>query len=94
VVAHEIVVYETVPTPCIATEEMEAILFFSPSAADSFFSVNQPKKNIICFAVGETTADSILKYSGNTIIISDTPSQKGILKALIAYKKLNTHPDN
>jgi uroporphyrinogen-III synthase len=93
-VAHEIVVYETVSTPCIATEEMDAILFFSPSAADSFFSVNQPKKNIICFAVGETTADSILKYSGNTIIISDTPSQEGMLKALIAYKNLNTHPDN
>jgi uroporphyrinogen-III synthase len=94
VVVHEVVVYETVPTPFTTKEEMDAVLFFSPSAVDSFFSLNQLKKNIICFAVGETTADSILKYSGNTIIISDTPSQEGMLKALKAYKHLITQPDN
>jgi uroporphyrinogen-III synthase len=94
VVVHEVVVYETVPTPFTTKEDMDAVLFFSPSAVDSFFSLNQLKKNIICFAVGETTADSILKYSGNTIIISDTPSQEGMLKALKAYKHLITQPDN
>jgi uroporphyrinogen-III synthase len=94
VVVHEVVVYETVATPGIATEEMDAVLFFSPSAAESFFSLNQLKKNIVCFAIGQTTADSILKYSGNTIIISETPSQEGMLKALKAFKHLITKPDN
>ena len=90
VVVHEIVVYETVSTPFIVKEDMDAIMFFSPSAVESFFTLNQLNKNIVCFAIGETTADSILKYSGNTIIISDTPSQEGMLKSLLAYKHLIT----
>ena len=90
VVVHELVVYETVSTPFIVREDMDAIMFFSPSAVESFFTLNQLNKNIVCFALGETTADSILKYSGNTIIISDTPSQEGMLKSLLAYKHLIT----
>lgn len=82
---HEIVVYETIETPAITTDDIDAILFFSPSAVQSFFSVNQLKKNTICFAIGETTANSIADFTDNRIIISESPSQEMMLASVHFY---------
>ncbi len=85
VTVHEIVVYDTVQTPVILKEEIDAVLFFSPSAAQSFFSVNQLKEGIICFAVGRTTAESISKFTPNKIVISDHPAQEEVLASVKIY---------
>jgi uroporphyrinogen-III synthase len=82
---HELTVYETTKTPIVISEDFDAILFFSPSAVQSFFSVNQLKKNTACFAIGETTAGSISDVTNNRIIISKSPSQEEMLASVHFY---------
>ncbi len=80
---HEVVVYETVETPTVAADDIDAILFFSPSAVKSFFSVNQLKSGAICFAIGATTAAAVKEYSGNKVFISEAPTQEALLDLII-----------
>jgi len=84
---HEIVVYDTIQTPAIAENDIDAILFFSPSAVQSFFSINQLKATVVCFAVGQTTAKTIADRTNNRIVISKTSSQKAMLLEVINYFK-------
>lgn len=84
---HEVIVYETVETPVVATDDMDAILFFSPSAVQSFFSVNQLKNNTVCFAIGQTTANSIASFTNNKIFIGKAPNQQVLLQEVINYFK-------
>jgi len=84
---YEVIVYETVETPVVATDDMDAILFFSPSAVQSFFSVNQLKNNTVCFAIGQTTANSIASLTNNKIFISKMPNQQVLLQEVINYFK-------
>jgi len=81
----EIVVYETVETPAVSAEPIDAILFFSPSAVQSFFSVNQLKENVVCFAIGDTTATAVADFTGNKIIKSEAPSAEMLLAAVAFY---------
>jgi uroporphyrinogen-III synthase len=87
---HEVVVYETIETPIIVNDDFDAILFFSPSAVQSFFSVNQLKNNTACFAIGATTANSIASFTDNKIIVSELPSQEKML-ALVNFYFQNTN---
>ena len=85
VMVHEVVVYETMETPQVSTSDVDGILFFSPSAVQSFFSVNQLKKDTVCFAIGQTTADSIADFTDNRIIVSESPSQEMLLASVRFY---------
>ncbi|HWC54515.1 MAG TPA: uroporphyrinogen-III synthase [Chitinophagaceae bacterium] len=82
---HEIMVYETIETPTTANDTIDAILFFSPSAVQSFFSVNHLKKSTVCFAIGKTTAESIADFTGNKIITSESPSQEMMIASVQNY---------
>lgn len=82
---HEFVIYETTEVPKIALDDFNAILFFSPSAVKSFFSVNEIKSNTVCFAVGQTTADCISGFTSNKIITSEFPSQEMMLSSVNSY---------
>lgn len=81
----EIVVYETVATPVVTTSNLDAVLFFSPSAVKSFFSVNALKKDTACFAIGHTTAAAIGDYTDNKIIVSESPEQETMLAGVWFY---------
>ncbi|MFN2456573.1 MAG: uroporphyrinogen-III synthase [Chitinophagaceae bacterium] len=81
---HEVVVYETVETPQVVTDGLNAIMFFSPSAVQSFFSANELEKETVCFSIGETTAKAIRDFTDNRIIISESPSQ-GIMLASVNF---------
>lgn len=83
----EIVVYETIETPVTATGNYDAVMFFSPTAVKSFFAVNQLSSSIVCFAIGNTTAEEIKKYTGNKIIAAAAPSQEALVAAVIHYFK-------
>jgi len=84
---HEVVVYETEEIPTRSNQHFDAVLFFSPSAVQSFFSVNQLNSHTVCFAIGQTTADSIATGSGNKVILSKTPGQDALLEEVINYFK-------
>jgi uroporphyrinogen-III synthase len=81
---HEIIVYETIETPFIS-ENVDGILFFSPSAVQSFFSLNQPGAHTVCFAIGETTAAAISDFTTNQIIVSEDPGQETIMAKVESY---------
>jgi uroporphyrinogen-III synthase len=81
---YEIVVYETIETPFI-TEAVDGILFFSPSAVQSFFSMNQPGAGTVCFAIGETTAAAISERTSHQVITSEDPSQESMMARVESY---------
>ena len=65
----EIVVYQTIAVPQQLDKDYNGILFFSPTAVESFFRNNKAKDNTVLFAIGNTTANEIKKY------LSASPSQ-------------------
>jgi uroporphyrinogen-III synthase len=81
----EIIVYKTIAVPSVLSKTYQAILFFSPSAVESFFSINKLADTVLLFAIGNTTAHEIRKYTTNTIIISDEPGKENLVKKLIKY---------
>ena len=83
----EVVVYRTIETPVKSAEGFHAVLFFSPSAVRSFFSVNKLSSSTICFSIGETTADEIRKNTTNEIIIAGAPLQDALAAKIIEHFK-------
>jgi uroporphyrinogen-III synthase len=79
---NEIQVYETSLTPKKIKENVEAILFFSPSGVDSYLMENKLKKEI-CFCIGETTA-AALPNTVKNIIVANQPSIEEVIEDAIA----------
>lgn len=82
----EIIVYETVLTPEKINKDYNSILFFSPSAVESFFSVNDPAVCKAAFSFAASTYQALLPIM-NKIIISKTASEQGMLNTVIDYYK-------
>jgi uroporphyrinogen-III synthase len=85
----EIVVYETVTTPVKIDKKYNGILFFSPSAARSFFSINNIDADTVLFAIGSTTAVELRKFSHNKILVGEQPSKEQLAEKAIEYFKLH-----
>lgn len=83
----EIVVYRTNPSAKKISKKYDGILFFSPSAVDSFFSINSINNDVVLFAIGNTTANVIRERTNNQIIIADQPGKAALAKKMIAYFK-------
>lgn len=81
----EVAVYETNETPVEISKSYNGILFFSPSAVKSFFSVNSILPDAVLFSIGNTTAVEIKKHCSNKIFISDFPSKDKLVKEAIVY---------
>ena len=86
----EIVVYQTILTPVTIDKKYEAILFFSPSAVESFFSKNKIPASTILFTIGKTTVEALKKYSTNKIITGDEPDKVKLVKKAIRFFQDNT----
>ncbi|HYF32886.1 MAG TPA: uroporphyrinogen-III synthase [Chitinophagaceae bacterium] len=83
----ELVVYNTFATPQRIEKKYAGILFFSPSAVESFFSVNTIDKYTVLFAIGKTTRDTIKKFTNNGIITSVIPGKEELARQAVAYFK-------
>lgn len=83
----EVVVYHTELVPQKIVDDYEAVAFFSPTAVESFFKDNTPKKSVVYFSVGRTTTEAIKKYSRNKVITSDNPSEESVIELAIKYSK-------
>jgi len=86
----EIIVYQTSLIPVTIEKEYDAILFFSPSAAESFFSKNTLSAKTVLFVIGNTTASSVKKYSNNKIIAGDEPDKNKLISKAILYVHENS----
>ena len=85
IVFNEIEVYETTLTPQKIKGTVDAVLFFSPSAVESYLADNK-LKNEICFCIGETTA-SALENKTKNIIVAEQPTIEDVIEAIIEEYK-------
>lgn len=82
----EIIVYETSETPQkLSRKAFDGILFFSPSAVKSFFSLNKINGQTQIFAIGKTTADAIHQHTNKDLIIAEVPSEEEMIEKVIAH---------
>jgi uroporphyrinogen-III synthase len=81
------VVYTNTPTPVQLTKAYEAVLFFSPTAAESFFSVNQLPDHVPLFAIGSTTAAALGSYCSNPVFTAARPSKASVAATAMHYFK-------
>jgi len=82
---NEIVVYETIAVHHKVDKQYHGVLFFSPSAVESFFSNNKIETSTVLFAIGNTTANAIKKFSNNKVIISDEPGKENLFRKMVEY---------
>lgn len=78
---NEIEVYQTTLTSQKITQQLDAILFFSPSGVESYLQNNKIKKEI-CFCIGETTAKALKEYAEN-IVVAEYPSVEAVIEEVI-----------
>jgi uroporphyrinogen-III synthase len=86
----ELIVYDTRLTPVQIKENPDAILFFSPTAVQSFFSINVLAPDIRVFAMGKTTAAELMTFTSNEIIISPESDKAYVLN--MAVEHAASHP--
>jgi uroporphyrinogen-III synthase len=78
-------VYKTIETPELLTKSYDAILFFSPSAVQSFFSKNRISDSTQIFAIGSTTADAAESFSRKPIIVAEKPGKENLVDLAIRH---------
>jgi uroporphyrinogen-III synthase len=76
ILVHEIVVYETITTPHTLTQRYDAVLFYSPSAVQSYFSANQLDPKTMLFAIGDTTAAEVRQHTSMPVFIASKPDKE------------------
>ena len=84
IIFNEIEVYETKITSKKITKKLDGILFFSPSAVESYFKLNTIKDET-CFCIGETTAEALENKKVKTIVIADKPSVENVIAEVVEY---------
>ena len=80
-------VYQNMAIPHMLKEDFEAILFFSPTAVESFMQYNIIPDNTITFAIGKTTAAALAPFA-KQVVISETTSETAVAKAVVNYFNL------
>jgi uroporphyrinogen-III synthase len=87
IAVQEVIVYHTISTPHKIDKAYDGILFFSPSAVQSFFYANAVPASTVLFAIGQTTADAIKSFTGNLIIESERPGKDELVKKMFLFFK-------
>ena len=85
----EIVMYRTEPSPVPVNEAFDGVGFFSPSAVESFFSMNTIGNDVICFAIGNTTSAALKEHGVSNIITLKRPVEAELIEEVI--KVINKH---
>jgi uroporphyrinogen-III synthase len=81
----EKMVYRTVLTPQKVERTYDGIAFFSPTAVESFFSINVIATAIPLFAVGPTTAAAIRAVCPNPVITGVEPDKAALIRIMINH---------
>ncbi|MBF6641530.1 uroporphyrinogen-III synthase [Flavobacterium sp. J49] len=87
VVFEEVEVYETVLTPHKANENLNGILFFSPSGVQSFLKMNVLQDEI-CFCIGGTTAKSLRSITKKVVIANQPTIESTLIKSIEFFNKI------
>lgn len=84
----EVEVYKTILKPKKFERSFDGVLFFSPSALESFAKESQ-LKNTTAFCIGTTTAAEAEKHTNN-IVIATKPTIENVIVQVVKY--LNKKP--
>ncbi|MCW5911148.1 MAG: uroporphyrinogen-III synthase [Cyclobacteriaceae bacterium] len=87
----KIVVYRTELTPHVISETFDGVLFFSPSAVQSFLWKNTISPSTSIFCIGNTTAREFPATVTNTLIISPVPDPCKLLRMAAQHFLLSGH---
>lgn len=85
----ELIVYHTLTCPHSIKKHYDGILFFSPSAVNSYFLSNQPGPGTVIFAIGNTTASALQQKGWGNILTADRPDKEELVKKMLAYFQIN-----
>ncbi|GAB4092845.1 uroporphyrinogen-III synthase [Flaviaesturariibacter terrae] len=85
VALRELVVYQTIATPQRVGKPYRALLFFSPSAVESYFTVNKPGPEAVLFAIGSTTAEAIARHFSGAVLVAQQPGKDALLRTAMDY---------
>ncbi len=80
----EIEAYQTELTPVKVAKPYHSVLFFSPSAIDSFISCNNINSSV-CFCLGKTTASHAKQKGFTEVHVADSASVESLLKTVYNY---------
>ncbi|MBL7887142.1 MAG: uroporphyrinogen-III synthase [Flavobacterium sp.] len=81
---NEIQVYETILTPKKNTIKQSGILFFSPSAVESYLKKNRIIDEV-CFCIGKTTGKELVKKKASKIVMAPQPTVEALIEIVIDY---------
>lgn len=84
-VVEERIVYRTVLTPQRMERVYDGIVFFSPSAVESFFSANTVTPSTRYFAIGRTTAAAVRARTGREAIVASKPDKEVLIHEMITH---------
>jgi len=79
----EVEVYETTLIPSKIVSKPDGILFFSPSAVESYFKANTIT-NEMCFCIGNSTAAAVEEVT-QQLIIANKPTVENVIVQCINY---------
>lgn len=81
----EVIAYQTLQTPHDVQEDYDGVMFFSPTAAHSFFSSNTIRTDVPLFSIGKTTTATIQSYCANPVVTSEWPGQENLVEKVVEY---------
>lgn len=79
----EVEVYDTIATPKKINRNFDGMLFFSPSAVESFCEENDLAEST-AFCIGDTTASEAKKHTDN-IIVANKPSIENVIVQVVKH---------
>lgn len=83
----QLIVYQTrLQRDIILNAQFDAIMFYSPSGVESFFTRNHIRNEMVCCCIGETTAISLKeKWRNAKIILPQHTSPESMIDAIEQY---------
>lgn len=86
IVVHEIEAYQTEQSPIKIEQSYKGVLFFSPSAVDSFLSLNS-SNSVACFCLGNTTGNHARKSGYAEVHVADAHTPEALVETVIQHYK-------
>lgn len=83
----EMITYNTTLSPQEIEDKIDAIMFFSPSGVQSYL-MNNKINHQICFCIGNTTANELIKLNIPNIIIAKQTSVESVIESIQQYYKI------
>lgn len=88
IIAKDLIVYENKPIENWISVEASIVVLTSPMNAQVYFDSIDCKTKQTVISIGNTTAKALQKLGVENVIIAKNPSKKGLVDAVLDFKKL------